>query len=171
MFHTRKSLLASPEVFSQLVKEGKCVSIGPPSVDWLGIPLKIKDRAIEVMTVQSYEEGVRYSEQDRDILTFIAEQAAMAIEHKHAEKTIKASLQEKELLLKKIHHRVKNNIQTIISLLNLQSGLAKDEETAEGFNPDSSPTLGTQLVADLVRQLRGKIEFRRTDGTEIIISF
>jgi len=41
----------------------------------------------------------------------------------------------------------------------------------EGFDPNDSPTLGILLVADLVRQLRGKIEFRKAEGTEITISF
>ena len=55
------------------------------------------------------------------------------IEINEAKDKIKASLNEKELLLRELHHRVKNNLQIILSLINLQSNGIKDKQDSGNF--------------------------------------
>ncbi|HEV2176196.1 MAG TPA: response regulator [Terriglobia bacterium] len=85
VLRTGQPLLASPEVFEELVRQGEVETIGTPSIDWLGVPLLEGERAIGVMVVQSYTEGVRYDQEEKRILAFIGAQVAMAIERKRAE--------------------------------------------------------------------------------------
>jgi len=67
-------------------------------------------------------------------------------ERKHMEKVVLTSLKEKEILLKEIHHRVKNNLQIVISLLNLQSTYMTDEATLSAFKESQNRIKAMALV-------------------------
>jgi PAS domain S-box-containing protein len=84
-------LLVTPEVFEELVRQGKVKSIGAPSVDWLGVPLKTGNTAIGVLVVQSYSEEVRFGSKEKEILTFVSQHVATAIEHKRHEQALRES--------------------------------------------------------------------------------
>ncbi|HJS42352.1 MAG TPA: PAS domain S-box protein [Gemmatimonadales bacterium] len=86
---TGRPLLATPEVYEQLVEAGEVELIGAPSIDWLGVPLRVKDRSIGVVVMQTYSPGVRYGQSELDILTFVSSQMAMAIERKRIEDALR----------------------------------------------------------------------------------
>ncbi|QUH22422.1 PAS domain S-box protein [Methanobacterium alkalithermotolerans] len=72
-----------------------------------------------------------YDDNDLEALKRLAEFYALAIQRMRFKDDLLNSIKDKELLLREIHHRVKNNLQIIASLLNLQSAETQEEEAQE----------------------------------------
>ena len=119
------------------------------------------------------DEGILVSAAIRDV------SRAKDIEHQ-----IRASLKEKEALLQEIHHRVKNNLQIIASLLSLQSGYIRDPLTLMQFQESQgrirsmaliheklyqSETLASVDLADYVRTLANTLVRTYTSNANVTL--
>lgn len=73
----------------RLVREGRVHSADARFTSWLGVPLLGPDRAVGVLAVKSYEEGVFFSERDVWVMNFISSQIANAIDREHARELLR----------------------------------------------------------------------------------
>ncbi len=83
-----KPLLVDPETFDKLNESGEVEKVLTDSIDWLGVPLKTAGKTIGALVVQSYTEKIRYTDQDKEFLSFVSDQTAMAIERSQAEEEL-----------------------------------------------------------------------------------
>jgi len=90
VLRTGKALLADEAGHRELERRGEADLIGAPSVQWLGVPLKIQDTTIGVLAVQTYTGGVHYGEAETRVLEFVSAQIAMAVERKRADEMVRA---------------------------------------------------------------------------------
>jgi PAS domain S-box-containing protein len=74
---------------------------------------------------------------------------------KHIEERLRGSLAEKELLLREVHHRVKNNLQIICSMLALQAAEIEDVAVREPFEQSESRIRSMALIHDQLYESAG----------------
>lgn len=100
----------------------------------LTVPMMRHDECLGFIGFDSVNEYRIYSEDEIKLLKLYSQMLVNIRSREGQESSLKDSLAEKTLLMKEIHHRVKNNLQIISSLLYIQSHFVKDTETRKALN-------------------------------------
>jgi PAS domain S-box-containing protein len=144
--YSEEELVGSPVAMLRVsdVSADDIAAVKPATLDggWNGEILNRKKDGT-TFPIELWTSVVRNDEGDPVAMVGVARDIT---ERKRAEEQIRASLREKDVLLKEVHHRVKNNLQIISSLLNLQSEYIHDPEMLKVFNESQHRVKSMALV-------------------------
>ncbi len=95
VLHTGRPILTTADELTVLRRDHHQYSpTGKPAALWLGAPLLIEGRAFGVIAVQDYHNPDAYGEEDKRLLTFVASQAAAAVQRRQAEEALQRAEQQ-----------------------------------------------------------------------------
>ena len=114
-----------PEDHESVLNRMKALEMGAENEP---IVMRIVKKNGETYLSESLSVPIEYNERPAGLII-----SRDVTEERRAEAQLRASLDEKNALIKEVHHRVKNNMQVMISLLSLQGGQAKELRTRDMF--------------------------------------
>lgn len=168
-----EAILVDLETDKKLRASNEVELVGAPSAIWLGVPLLVSGKTIGVIVVQDYEYEGAYGVDERQLLTFVAEQVAQVIERKRTSDAIKKYAEElrqlnqtKDKFFSIIAHDLKNPFITIMGfsdlLLSDYGELSDQEKLYYIQEMKKSAELSHNLLQNLLQWSRsqtGRIEF------------
>lgn len=136
-FSTERIIVATDARHDARTKELTDIYLQPYHIySLMDVPIRVKGELIGVVCFENVDFIREWNFFDQTYGLVVANMIALAIEsHQHqlSNRRLQDALDEQKNLVKEIHHRVKNNLAIIASLINLQSEKARDEYHMELF--------------------------------------
>jgi two-component sensor histidine kinase len=122
------------------------------------VPLVSPDLSAEEALTRLIGSGTHYAlvVDERNLLGVISlqhlQEYGQVAERERVEETFKASLRQQEVLLREVHHRIKNNLQIISSLLDIQASTVEDPHMVEMFMDIQNRVISMALIHETLYQ-------------------
>jgi diguanylate cyclase (GGDEF)-like protein len=116
-------LLCDDNKFNELIASGDIKSLGSPSHQWLGVPIKNQDVVSGVLVVQSYNEANTYGELELELMGFICHHISGVMERLEHHEQLEQAIVERTKELSQAYEKVKKEITERVKAEKLQKAL------------------------------------------------
>jgi PAS domain S-box-containing protein len=167
------SVLLSEEDMKNLEDSGEIDLVGTPCKVWLGVPLRVENEIMGVMCLQDYNSSDKFTYDDLNMLEFIANQIAVAIQKRTmldnlilARQKAEEAAQAKQLFMSTMSHEIRTPLNEVIGISNLLMQTSLNEDQVDlvktlRFSANHLMTLVNDVL-DFNKMESGKIVFEQT---------
>ncbi len=139
-----QAMLLRKDEREQLINEGKIDRVGHDPMVWMGVPFSIVNNVEGVVAVQSYEDEFCYSKKDLEVLTFVSQHIAFALQKKRAEE---------ELRFRELRFRaLTEKVQDLVLILSRYGKCLYASPSLQRFGYSVDELLNTQIDKIVDRQ-------------------
>ncbi len=136
VMNTAQPLFLTQETFAEVTGKIQAVGIGSHPVDWIGVPLNRGGQVIGALVVQSYDDSVRYSESDVELLVFVSQHIVNAFDRVKSRELTETMIRERTKQLRHINDELQEEIQERQKIESLQQALFEISEVAATVGGD-----------------------------------
>lgn len=139
ILRTGNHLFLTQETYREQTADISVKDLGAHPVDWIGVPLKRGSQVIGAMVVQSYDESIRYSQADLEILLFVSQHIVNCVDRVKSRELTEKSIRQSTKQLRQINEELQEEISERQKIESLQQALFEISElsaTVEGNMDD-----------------------------------
>jgi diguanylate cyclase (GGDEF)-like protein len=135
ILRTGNHLFLTKETYQQKLADISVKDLGANPIDWIGVPLKRGLQVIGAMVVQSYDESIRYGQEDLEILLFVSQHIVNSVDRVKSREITEKSIRQRTRQLRQINDELQEEIIERQKVESLQQALFEISElsaSAEG---------------------------------------
>ncbi|MFQ3190457.1 MAG: diguanylate cyclase (GGDEF)-like protein [Paraglaciecola sp.] len=136
ILRTGNHLFLPQETYHQQLSDISVKDLGADPVDWIGIPLKRGSQVIGAMVVQSYDESIRYNNEDLEILLFVSQHIVNCVDRVKSRELTEKTIRQRTKQLRQINDELQEEISERQKVESLQQALFEISELSASVEGD-----------------------------------
>jgi diguanylate cyclase (GGDEF)-like protein len=136
VLNTGNHLFLTKENFNLQVESLGLNYQGPCPVDWIGVPLKRGSHVIGAMVVQSYDESIRYGQEDLELLLFVSQHIVNCVDRVKNRELTEKTIRQRTKQLRQINDELQEEISERQKVESLQQALFEISELSASIEDD-----------------------------------